>query len=205
VTKNVSLCCLLLAVTPLASAADGYYATKADYRAGRPSELPAPLETLVPGTNAGGDTCASPTVFSTTPFNDSGTTVGANNTVGTLPITCNTVYTQVAGPDVIYQFGLNPTHSGVVISVTPSGGYDTSIYLLTSCGTGTTCPNGAGSDAAGANGVETISATVTNALPTSTYFLFIDSFYATGALSAGAYALSVTGTLPVELLEFSAR
>ena len=64
---------------------------------------------------------------------------------------------------------------------------------------------GAGSDAAGANGVETISATVTNGLPTGTYFLFVDSFYATGALSAGAYALSVTGTLPVELLEFSAQ
>lgn len=203
--KNVRALCLLVIIAPLASAADGYYATKADYRAGRLSALPTPAETLLPGTNAGGDTCASPTAFSTTPFNDSGTTVGANNTVGSLPITCNTVYTQVAGPDVIYQFGLNPTHTGVVISVTPSGGYDTSIYLLTTCGTGTTCPNGAGSDAAGANGAETISATVTNGLSTGTYFLFVDSFYATGTLSAGNYALSVTGTLPVELLEFSAQ
>jgi hypothetical protein len=205
----LSLGLLLVAAQVVAAEAlpDGYYATKADYRAGIVTLGPLPQPDFAPSLDAGGDTCATPpTIFSTTPFNDTSTTIGANNTVTTLPIACNSNYTQVAGPDVIYRFTMGPTHTAVGITVTPTG-WDASIYLLTACpaGTGNTgaCPSGAGSDAGGTGIAETISATATNALPAGTYFLFVDSFFASGPDAAGPYSLAVSGTLPVELIDFS--
>lgn len=75
--------------------------------------------------------------------------------------------------------------------VTPTGatGYDPSLYLLTG---GTTGANAIrGRDAAVANLAEEL----TN-IPVSpgTYYLVIDSFYSSGAASAGTYTLDVTGT-----------
>lgn len=196
----------------------GYYATKADERAGRltPGVQPMPEG---PFTNAGGDTCAAATVIpdDTTDFNDSGTTVGANNTVTGIQAGCSN-YTQVAGPDVIYTFSLGPLAnraSSLAITVTPSGGFDVAIYTLSTAGVG--CPAGTantvtncvnGSDAGLVDAPETITDGETDAMPAGTYFLFVDSFYSTPGASApnrhqGPYSLVMNRPLPVELLEFS--
>lgn len=198
----------------------GYYASKADERAGRltPGVQPLPQG---PITNAGGDTCAAATVIpaGATDFMDSGTTVGANNTVNGIQAGCSN-YTTVAGPDVIYTFTLGELANRVTplqIVVTPTGatGYDAAIYTLSSAGTGcpagtvnnvTNCVNGA--DAGLADGAETITDGETDAMAAGTYFLFVDSFYLAGSAGApnrhnGPYDLVMNRPLPVELLEFS--
>lgn len=214
-----------MATVLLASAAtaqrSGYYATKADERAGRltPGVQTAPSGAV---TNAGGDACAAATVIPNGAgnFTDSGTTVGANNTVNTLNAGCSN-YTTVAGPDVIYTFALGAVANRgtpLTITVTPTGatGYDPAIYTLSTAGTGcpagtavtvTNCVNGA--DAGLANTAETITDAETDAMAPGTYFLFVDSFYSAGTAAApnrhnGPYDLVVGARpLPVELLDFS--
>jgi hypothetical protein len=41
--------------------------------------------------------------------------------------------------------------------------------------------------------------------PPATYYLYVDSYYDAGTTgSCGTYSLTVTGTVPVELMEFTA-
>ena len=150
----------------------------------------------------GTDACPGLDIPAGTNFVDTGTTLGANNTVSSIPLACNTLYTQTAGPDVIYRFVLPPlaqrTVTNCSISLDPTGAsWDTSIYTLSDTGTG--CPAGTGNGAAncvngadglGSNGTEVIGDAAIDAMPAGTYYLFIDSFYATGALSAGTYSLT---------------
>lgn len=151
----------------------------------------------------GTDSCPG-TDVSALPFNDSGTTIGGDNTVNAIPLACNGSYTQVAGADKIYQLVVSAPGS-LTVTVTPSSGYDTSIYLLD--GGVSACPAGtanvissgcvAGSDSATANGAETFTVPV---LAAGTYHLFVDSFYtATGANAGrhGPFTLSITGTAVV--------
>lgn len=183
----------------------GYFATKADERNGL-------LTPGAPPETAGTDTCAAPTAITSLPFNDTGTTVGATNTVGTIPIACNGNYTTVAGPDHIYTFTTDAVDANnltfAVTTTDPS--YDISIYILSTCNSGPSCVIGAdncfGQNApgnpCGAVSDETIGPT--SLAMGSTFFFYIDSFYAVGGTrDDGPYALSVTGMLPVELMEFS--
>ncbi|HNJ39145.1 MAG TPA: HYR domain-containing protein [Acidobacteriota bacterium] len=148
-------------------------------------------------TLVGTDDCPGTRICSL-PFNDSDTTVGANNTINTLPSGCNT-YTQVAGPDKIYTLTVGATNS-ITVSVDPTGAnWDVSVYLVRTCpaGTGNTITSGncvTGDDNGGSNTTEGF--TVTN-IAAGTYFLVVDSFYpATGTspLRQGTYDLSVTGS-----------
>jgi hypothetical protein len=137
---------------------------------------------------AGGETCETATPISSLPFADSGDTTGHTNDRSTLPNTCST-YATVAGPDVVYSLTLG-TGNDVTITVTPSGGYDTSIYVYQGCGPGESCVQGA--DAAQANEAETLTLA---GLSAGTYFLYVDAFYATAPIGVGPYSLSVTGDL----------
>ena len=150
-----------------------------------------------PDIDTGGASCATATPIAATPFNDTGTTVGATNTNTSIPAGCSD-YTTTAGPDLIYTFTTTPSASGINITATGAGAYDISIYVLSTCGNSATCVVGA--DATLDGGTETISGTT---FPAGTYGLYIDSFYATGGASAGSYTLAFTGTLPVEVTEFS--
>ena len=152
----------------------------------------------------GTDGCPGTLIPAGNSFTDSGTTIGANNTVTAINGGCST-YTTVAGPDVIYRFTLpvlaarTPTCS---ITVTPSGGtYDTAIYILRN--TGTACPAGTGnavtncatgSDVTATNNAEIINDGQLDSLPAGTYYLFIDSFYTTAGKSSGPYSLSFNCT-----------
>ncbi|MGB0134498.1 hypothetical protein, partial [Dokdonella sp.] len=145
---------------------------------------------------AGGDTCATAPNINALPFSDSGTTVGATNTVAALQAGCSD-YTAVNGPDQIYTF-TTTAGASVAITLTPTTAtYDPAIYVLSTCGTGTTCVTGSDSTLGGA--AETINAF---AFAPGTYGLYVDSFYAAGAgcggqggalCGDGAYDISVTG------------
>jgi hypothetical protein len=153
---------------------------------------------------AGGDACpgvAIPggTYTAAAPFQDTGSTTGANNTVNNIGATCSD-YAQVAGPDHIYSFQLSARGANPQISVTGAAGYDTSIYILNGT-TGVMCPAGTGivannclqgADSTLAAGTETINAAEMGTLPLNTpLYLFIDSFYASGALSNGGYTVRI--------------
>lgn len=152
---------------------------------------------------AAGGTCGAPTAFSAVPYNDTGTTVGATNIVGSLQSGCSN-YTTVAGPDVVYSF-VAGTGANLTFTVTPEDpDYDPAIYLLSTCatGTGASCING--SDAYYYGEAETFS--VSTLAAGTTYYLHVDSFYSTtgggAAYASGPYSLNVTGTLPVQLQSF---
>ncbi len=143
---------------------------------------------------AGGDTCAMPTLITSLPYTDMGTTVGATNDIAGVPAACNGFYTTVNGPDVIYSVTMGAPPNNITFSLDPTGAnWDPSIYVLTTCSDGMTCAAGRGADALGANGTEVV--TMTN-VPAGTYFFYVDSFYSTASMLAqGTYTLSVTGNL----------
>ena len=147
----------------------------------------------------GNDNCPGANI-ATLPFNDTGTTIGGNNTITSHASATCTNYTAVAGPDKIYRIEIG-TAGSLNITVTPTGGYDAAIYLLNDAtfacpaGTGTAgvplaaCV--AGADDVLANAAETI--TVASIAP-GIYSFYVDSFYSTGALSAGPFTVAATGT-----------
>jgi hypothetical protein len=200
-----------------ALAQDGYYATKSDEKAGRLTSGP------VPGSGAGtpdvgGETCASATGIASLPFSDTDNTTGHVNDINAIPAGCSD-YTQVAGPDLVYVFSAGPGNN-IAFNVNPTNNiYDPAIYVLGTCGTSATCVVGA--DACLANGQpqppgctdgdgdEDIPA-VLNRFTAGTHAIYVDSFYAAGTpcggqgnnlCGTGPYTLSVTGVLPVELID----
>lgn len=218
--KTLVILVSVLVALPTTALAAGYYATKADERAGilTPGVAPSPAGQAIA---AGGDTCAAATVIPDggSAYTDSGTTIGANDTVTSLQLGCSN-YQTVAGPDVIYTFTLGLLANRVTpltIVVTPTGGtgYDPAIYTLSTAGAGcpagtanaaTNCVNGA--DAGVGNAAETITDTETDAMAAGTYFLFVDSFYSTPSGGGaprqnGPYDLVMGRPLPVELTAFS--
>jgi MYXO-CTERM domain-containing protein len=141
--------------------------------------------------------CSTGTTITSLPFsatNQSNST-GSNN-VGTVPLACNTHFTQVAGPEQVFAVQVND-NSNFSITVTPTSAWDPSIYLVTAdagnaC-QATSCTSGFGADANGVSLAETLS--FTN-LAAGTYYLVVDSFYATtDGRSSGTFNVDVTGTL----------
>ena len=180
-------------------------ATKADYNAGKLT----PSDPLPKGS---GCSCQDALVGirPPSPFNFNGDTTGSLNTVDTLPLACNGNHTVAPGPDDIFSF------TAAVICTfevsTNDANYDPSIYLLSTCGDGSTCPAGLGSDSCwavnavgnpcGANSTESFS---TQGAPAGAHFFYVDSFYAPNVPNgrdSGPYTLLV-GCIPVELLHFT--
>ena len=137
---------------------------------------------------------------------DSGTTVGANNTVTQLVNGCPSL-TSVPGPDVAYQLS-NELFFSMAVAVTPQAGYDVAVYLLSN--TSEACPAGvsnavhncvAAVNAGGPGVTETLFPPPN--LPIGQYFLFVDSVSASGAASAGTYTIQLLVLCPVELIDYS--
>lgn len=197
--KNKILVAALANVLIVGAASADQFLTKANERNNVVS--PGTAEVL-----GGGDTCATAQTIAALPFTDAGTTVGGTNTVGALPVGCSD-YTTVAGPDKIYLF-TTTAGASVSITATPTNAtFDPAIYVLSTCGTSATCVTGADATLGGA--AETIAAT---GFAPGTYGLYVDSFYGAGVgcggqgnilCGDGPYNLSVTGTLPVEVTDFS--
>jgi hypothetical protein len=153
---------------------------------------------------AGLDTCPGQPIPGGTytvasPYTDSGTTVGANDTVAFVQAGCSD-YQQVAGMDHIYSFTLTARGSTPQIRVTTtSGTYDPAIYILNGT-TGAMCPAGVdndvtncliGADANLAGGPETLSAARMNTLPLNVpLYLFVDSYYG-DSRGMGPYTVTI--------------
>lgn len=155
------------------------------------------------GGEQGGDTCPPGVIIGSVPFNDTGDTCTATNSLGgwgsagacTLP----------AGPgfyqgeDVIYQFTVGAGNSLTFDLPTFAG--DLVLAIFGTCGDGNSCEANSADSIGPGVGPETIGPiSFTNG---TTHFLYIDSYYAAGTTnSCGTYTLNVTGTLPAELIEF---
>jgi len=131
------------------------------------------------------DTCATATVIepSRLPFLASSTTFGANNDLDPVGL-CFGSPQSTKGPDVVFQF--TPAFTDLyVITVTPSGHYDTSLYLTTNCSTVSDC---VGADVGGGGSPETIRKTL---LAGTTYFFVVDGFGG----DAGDFTFSVVPSI----------
>jgi hypothetical protein len=217
-TRSLCLLAFVLAAAAARASDDGYYATKADYKAGRLTPGRPPAAPAVRDPDVGGENCASPTAIAALPFNDADDTTGNVSDVNALGKLC-TDYAVVPGPDLVYTFTVGAANS-VAFRVNPTNAtYDPSIYVLGTCGDGNTCVNaadqcfrsGAAAQPPGCpdgDGDEDLPAFVYEA---GTHALYVDSFYAAGAscsgqgsvqCGAGPYTLTVTGILPVHLERF---
>jgi hypothetical protein len=208
--KMLVLTCALALLGGTTAMAD-YYATKADYKAGK-------LTPAGPLPKGSGNDCMD-SLFDLLPPSPrivNGDTTGSTNTVDTLPLGCNGNYTVAPGPDDIWTFTLPGTPNGLTFTVSTSDNdYDPSIYTVTTCGDGSTCLDGWGSDGCwavnaagnpcGANSTEAF--TFPSQLnPGQPFFFYVDSFYAPAnpdGRDVGPYTLTITGQWPVELMEFS--
>lgn len=168
---------------------------KAGGRLQKPSQAPAAQRVPDRRTGlrplAGGDTCGTAVPIPSLPFSDTGDTTGAANDVSDVscphPLLASP---SDPGPDLIYSFTV-ASGNNLTISVANTSPYDTSIYVLSTCGVGTTCV--AYKDTVPGNPTETINLV---GLAPGTYYLYIDSFYpASNAAGHGVYNLSITGTL----------
>ncbi len=153
-----------------------------------------------PQASAAGGSCASPTPITTSPYTDAaGNTTGMAATISSVPSPLCSQYpgTNAAGPEAVYHL-IPGTSSSLTFSVAPSVTYDPLIYILTTCGSSASCVTGADQQSTG--GTETITPTLTAG---TQYFFYVDSFYAaTDPRGSGTYTLSITGTLPAELVDF---
>ena len=113
------------------------------------------------------DSCASPTVIepSRLPFQSSATTYGAtNNSNPGTP--CLPTAQSASGPDVVYQFTPASTQN-YDFEVNPEANFDVSLYIVTSCGSGS-CT---GRDQLGGAGTEALRRNLTAGV---TYFIIVD-------------------------------
>lgn len=162
---------------------------------------------------AGGINCASPTVVGTPTWSDSDNTCSGNNTLEdywTGAPNCETY--PYPGPELLYQIDLG-TANEVQILLEPQTA-DLGVFLLSDCTSGLSCVTffdavGGGAPsliAPGQTGVTVPGQPGTfDFAPVSgpgSYYVYVDSYYASGVLSCGSYNLTVTGNLPVELMEF---
>jgi len=135
------------------------------------------------------------------PFSQAGNTCtsGGTNTLTSYTGTCTLPF-PYPGPEDIYQLVLGAANSvGFSMALGGSAG-DLALFLIGTCGDGTSCVANS-SDLIGPGvGPEVIAAA---SYAAGDYYLYIDSYYAAGqGGECGTYTLDITGTLPVELLEF---
>lgn len=157
-----------------------------------------------PMVEAGGDGCP-PGAFVTgpLPWNDTGNTCGGfTNTVTTYTGTCGLPF-PYGGEDVIYEMTLGAGNTvDFSMDLTGSTG-DLVLFILSTCGDGTTCVVNSQDSIGVGVGPELIAS---QAYTPGTYYVYVDSYYSAGSPgSCGTYDLTVNGTVPAELVSFSAE
>lgn len=128
-----------------------------------------------------------------------GTTVGGTNSVPTIPAACHAPenWTSTAGVETVYQFTPGTAASlTFVLTSTDTAAFDPFIYILGTLGASASCVIGS-DDLPTANAPSITYAAFTAGQP---YYVYADSFFGG---DAGPFTLTVTGTLPVSLQEFS--
>lgn len=151
----------------------------------------------------GGPNCAAPTVVTgvaaATPFADTGNTCGAASVVTSYQnATCLTV--PYPGPELIYQVELF-ANNAITVDLAPTALVDLGVFMVQDCTTPNSCVDF--DDQIGAGVPSQIPSLQSGPYTPGTYFLYVDSYYATGTASCGEYTLTVSGSVPVELMNFS--
>lgn len=192
--KKSTYCCFLM-VLALALATTAGAANRTD---------PGFVGQPAPPAESGSDGCPpSIYVVEPMPWSDSGDTCsGFTNTVTTYAGACTLPF-PYGGEDTIYELTLGAGNNvDFSMDLTGSTG-DLVIFILSTCGDGTTCIVNS-QDAIGPGaGPEVIAAA---AYTPGTYYVYVDSYYNAGtAGSCGIYSLTINGTLPAELVDFSAE
>jgi hypothetical protein len=152
----------------------------------------------------GDDDCPG-TPIGALPYTDSGTTCGYANNLGgwgasgTCTLPAGAQYYN--GEDVVYQITVAAGND--LTFDMPAFAGDLVLALFSVCGDGNSCVI-ASADSIGPGALpETIQIA---GLTAGTYYLYVDSYYAAGtANSCGTYTLNVTGTVPAEMVSFTAE
>jgi hypothetical protein len=155
----------------------------------------------VPPQRVGGENCATPpTQISSTPFVDSDDTCGNINDLTTYTGTCTLPF-PYGGEDLIYRIDLGTGNNvGYSADLTGSTG-DLVLFLIGTCGNGTTCVDNSDDFIGPGVGPEVIDPINR---PVGDYYLYVDSYYDAGTpASCGTYTLTVTGPVPLEMIDFS--
>lgn len=165
-----------------------------------PDFVPTPQSGPVP---AGGGSCATPAQIGPLPFSQGGNSCGGANNITNYGGACTTLPFPYPGPDDVWRITVGATNSlNIQADLTGSTG-DLALFFV-----GGTCGSGAGciansQDAIGVGAGPEIIPAQTN-VAAGTYFVYVDSYYAVGnAASCGTYTLSVAGSLPVTITNFS--
>lgn len=169
---------------------------------------------------AGSNDCTSPVDITALPFNDTGDTTDAGSTIDQVSNNCPGLYQEpgtsvsnLPGPDQIYMITVGSGNSLNLTLTTSDDNYDPAIYLVTTCGDGSTCTIGSDVCYAVANQFNPCDPISTESIDVSgmtsgTYYFFVDSYYSQGEAGVyggtgnGPYTVDVTGTLPVQLIDF---
>lgn len=159
---------------------------------------------------AGGPDCNNATPVGTLPFTDTDNSCGAPQVVNDyFNAVCNSVL--YPGPELIYAIDLGASNQ-VQITLTPTAPADLALFVVDDCDTPTTCVGFL--DIIGGGAPEIVAPGQTVNVPgfgdvtyppigAGTYYIYVDSYYASGPGSCGDYQLQVDGTKPVELMKFA--
>jgi len=133
------------------------------------------------------ETCDSATVIepARVPFTSEGTTFGAANDLQP-GVPCVRSSQSARGGDVVYKF--TPADTQVyIITATPHGHFDVTLYVVVDCATFQECSNG---DVSGPGIAETVAR---NLSAGATYYIIVDGF----GTDAGDFTLSVEPTIRI--------
>ncbi|MBI4915934.1 MAG: hypothetical protein HY825_08800 [Acidobacteria bacterium] len=194
--RVLAIVAVIFLVGALAESADQIL-TRSDPRF-KPARVPLALP------DVGSDSCVGVPVIAGLPYADSGSTCGFANDIGSYTGTCTLASIPYPGPDVVYQMNLGGVNDvAFSMDVTASTG-DLALFVLSACGNGTTCITNSQDSIGAGVGPELIASTTYGTGSGGTFYVYVDSYYAVGqAGSCGTYTLNATGTLPVELVEFT--
>ena len=129
-----------------------------------------------------------------------GDSCGFTDTVNSYGGTCTLPFSY-GGEDVVYEVTLGASNSvAFILDLTGSAG-DLALFLIGTCGDGTSCVANSNDSIGPGAGPETIAET---SYPAGTYYAMVDSYYDAGLTgSCGVYSLTAQPTFPVELINFS--
>lgn len=148
---------------------------------------------LIMGQAFAAQDCTTPTVLTQAGVSN----VNSCNETNTVPSYC--VFNTSPSPDVIFSFNLAAGFTSTAITLTNSTGtFTPQMILQQSCGSTSECLDSGVAASAGGNA----SLTLTGKAP-GAYFLAVSGASQASATDCGTFALSVDGTLPVQLQKFS--
>jgi hypothetical protein len=170
-------------------------------RAYRAERSKSPRARLAPLPEVGSDSCVGVPLIASLPYADSGNTCGFANDVQDYT---SCTLDQYPGPDVVYQMNLGASNNvGFSLDLAGSAG-DLALFVISTCGNGSTCLSFADTFIGAGLGPEVIAAQQYGGGSGGTFYVYVDSYYAVGEPApCGTYTLNASGTLPAELIEFS--